>query len=204
MGLPAEKHRYSIQDYYRIENDSTAKHEFRDGEILAMAGGSPQHALLAANFIGELHVRLKGKPCKPYGSDLRVRIAAHDRTVYPDVSVICGEVQLDPDDKAGHTALNPRVVVEVLSPSTEAYDRGDKFAAYREIPSLAEYVLVSHSEPRVETFFRQEDGTWSFASFVGLNAQAKLRALLLEISLSEIYADIEFPPADAHAANEAP
>src|SRR5438046_313284 len=113
MGLPAQKHRYSIQEYYRIENDSTEKHEFRDGEILAMAGGSPQHALVALNFAVQLHACLKGKPCKPYGSDLRIRVTGQDRSVYPDVSVICGQVQLDPDDKAGHTALNPRVIVEV-------------------------------------------------------------------------------------------
>src|SRR5438105_2046577 len=117
MGLPVQKHKHSIQEFYRIENDATEKHEFRDGEILAMSGGSPQHALIALSIGAELRTRLKGKTCRPYGSDLRVRITGHDRTMYPDVSVICGPIEYDPDDKAGHTVLNPRLIVEVLSPS---------------------------------------------------------------------------------------
>lgn len=194
MGLPASKPRHSIQDYYRIENDATGKHEFRDGEILAMSGGSPPHALIAANVIAELRNRLRGKSCRPYTSDLRVRITGRQRSVYPDISVICGKIEYDPDDKAGHTVLNPRLIVEVLSPSTEAYDRGDKFTAYREVPSLAEYVLVSYSEPRVETYLRQADGTWTFSSASGSDAKAILRSLQLEIPLAEIFADVEFPP----------
>jgi Uma2 family endonuclease len=194
MGLPAHKPRYSIQDYYRIENDSSAKHEFADGEMLAMAGGSPQHAKIALKFAVQLDLQLKGRPCQPYGSDLRIRIPGRDRTVYPDISVICGEVQLDPDDKAGHSALNPRVVIEVLSPSTEAYDRGAKFADYREISSLLEYVLVSQTAPSIETFFRQENETWAFDSTAGLGASIKLRAVNVDIPLVEIYSGLEFPP----------
>jgi Uma2 family endonuclease len=194
MGLPAPKPQYSIQDYYRIENDATEKHEFRDGEILAMSGGSPRHALIAANVITELRARLKGKPCLPYTSDLRVRVTGQRRAAYPDVTVICGKIEYDPDDKAGHTVLNPRLIVEVLSPSTEAYDRGDKFAAYREVPSLAEYVLISHAEPRIETFLRQVDGTWAFSSSSGNDSKAILRSLQIELPLAEVYADVEFPP----------
>ena len=193
MSLLVEKHRHSIQDYYRIENDATEKHEFRDGEILAMSGGSPAHAKIAMNVAAVMWQRLKGKPCQPYGSDLRVRITARQRTAYPDVSVICGPIQLDPDDPSGHTVLNPRVIAEVLSPSTEAYDRGNKFAAYREIPSLSEYVLVSQSEPRVETFLRQPDGTWSLASHTGIDAVAKVRAVDVDLPLSEVFAGVEFP-----------
>src|SRR4051812_10736922 len=100
MGLPASKPRHSIQDYYRIENDASEKHEFRNGEILAMSGGSPQHAQIAANVIAELHNRLKDKPCRAYTSDLRVRVTGKQRTAYPDVSIVCGPVQLDPDDKS--------------------------------------------------------------------------------------------------------
>jgi Uma2 family endonuclease len=194
MGLPASKPRHSIQDYYRIENDATEKHEFRDGEILAMSGGSPQHAQIAANLIGEMRNQLKGKPCRLYTSDLRVRVRAQQRSMYPDASVICGPIEYDPDDKAEHTVLNPRVIVEVLSPSTEAYDRGEKFAAYRDMPSMQEYVLVSHAAARVESFFRQADGTWALASFGGADAKLTLRSLQVTISLAEIYADVEFPP----------
>ncbi len=194
MGLPGTKPQHSIQDYYRIENDATEKHEFRDGEILAMSGGAPRNALIAMRIGAALLARLRGKPCLPYGSDLRVRITGRQRCVYSDISVICGKLEYDPDDKAGHTVLNPRLIVEVLSPSTEAYDRGDKFAAYREVPSLQEYVLVSSVEPRIEMFFRQPDGTWAFSSFLGSESVAILRSLQLEMPLAEIFADVEFPP----------
>lgn len=202
MGLPASKPQHSIQDYYRIENDATnGKHEFRDGEILAMSGGSPQHALIAINVGSALRTLLKGKSCLPYTSDLRVRITGRQRSVYPDVSVICGKIEYDPDDKAGHTVLNPRLIVEVLSPSTEAYDPGDKFAAYRFVPSLAEYVLVSCSEPRVEAFLRKADGTWTLSSSSGMDATALLASLHIELPLAQVYADVEFaapaePPPD--------
>jgi Uma2 family endonuclease len=199
MGLAAKQHRHSILEYYRIENDSTERHEFRDGEILAMSGGSPQHSLIAVNIAAELRNRVKGKPCLPYGSDLRVRIAGRNQSVYPDVSVICGQIDYDPDDKAGHTVHNPRVIVEVLSASTEAYDRGDKFAAYRQIPSFFEYVIVSQSEPRVETFRRQEDGSWLISFFVGLDAVARLASIGVDLPLAEIYARVEFPPAEARS-----
>lgn len=194
MGVPAEKLRHSITDYYRIENDATTKHEFWDGQILAMSGGSPVHAKIAMNIGACLWNRLRGKPCQPYTSDLRVRVSGHPRTVYPDVSIICGEIEKDPDDRSGNTVLNPRLVVEVVSPSTEAYDRGNKFAAYRLIPSLSEYVLVSQLEPRVETFLRQDDGTWSLASHSGVEVTAKLRSIGVEIPLEEIFAGIVFEP----------
>lgn len=201
MGLPATKSRHSIQDYYRIENDATnGKHAFRDGEILAMSGSSALHALIAANVIAALRPRLKGKPCLPYTSDLRVRITGQQRSVYPDVSVICGKIEYDPDDKAGHTVLNPRLIVEVLSPSTEAYDRGDKFAAYRDVPSLAEYVLISYAKPRVETFLRQADGTWALSSSSGIDAKASLHSLDIELALADVYADVEFPIAQDEQA----
>src|SRR5438270_1004046 len=106
MGMPAQTRRYSLQEYYRIENDATEKHEFRDGEILAMSGGSDRHALIALNFAAEMRAGLKGKPCRAYGSDLRIRFVGLDRTAYPDASVVCGPIQHDPDDKAGHTILN--------------------------------------------------------------------------------------------------
>jgi Uma2 family endonuclease len=201
MGLPAKTPQYSIQDYYRIENDATEKHEFRDGEILAMSGGSPRNARIAVNVSAELHNRLKGKPCQPYSSDLRVRFVGQQRTAYPDVSVICGPIQYDPDDKAGHTVLNPRLIVEILSPSTEAYDRGDKFAAYRDIPSLEEYVLVLQHEPRVETYLRLDDGTWSLAPFAGLEMTARLRSIGVDLPLAEVYSGVEFTPASDSGAS---
>lgn len=194
MGVPAEKLRHAITDYYRIENDAATKHEFWDGRILARFSASPGHAKIAANISACLWNRLRGKRCQPYTSDLRIRVVGQQRTVYPDISIICGEIEKDPNDRSGNTVLNPRLVVEVVSPSTEAYDRGNKFAAYRLIPSLSEYVLVSQLEPRVETFLRQDDGTWSLASYTGVEATAKMRSIGVEIPLEEIFAGITFEP----------
>lgn len=193
MGLPAEKQRYTIAEYFQHERSALDKHEYRDGEILLMAGGSNDHSLKIANVIAALHGRLKGKPCRVYDSNLRVRIPRKVLYTYPDVSVICGKSEPDANDSAGETVTNPRLIVEVLSPSTEAYDRGEKFDRYRELESLQEYVLVSHEAPRVETFFRQPDGAWLLTPVSGLGASAKLRSLDIELPLSEVYSGIEFP-----------
>ena len=123
-----ERRRYTIEEYLRLERDSTRKHEFDDGEIIAMAGGSPEHALIVLNVGGEIRGRLKGGRCPAYSGDLRVRLSGRPKYVYPDVTVICGDVTRGPDDPARQTAMNPRLVVEVLSPSTdETYDRRGKF-----------------------------------------------------------------------------
>lgn len=188
--------RYTVEQYLRLERDSALKHEFRDGQIIDMAGGSAEHSLIIANLIGELRARLKGSPCRVYDSNLRVRIAKKLRYAYPDASVICGEAQFDPVDSARTTVTNPRVVIEVLSPATELYDRGEKFRRYLELESLEEYVLVAQDEARVETLFRQSDGTWLFATANGRDAAARLRSLRIDLPLAEVYAGVDFPPAD--------
>ena len=161
--------------------------------MLLMADGSADHSLIVANVIRHLGNRLDGKPCRVYDSNLRVRITKTVLYTYPDASVICGSRQIDPDDSAGQTILNPRVIVEVLSPSTEAYDRGEKFGRYRQLDSLEEYVLVSQLTPRVEMFFRQGDGTWLFDAASELTGTAKLRSLKIDLPLADVYAGIEFP-----------
>jgi Uma2 family endonuclease len=198
MGLPAAKRRYTIEEYYELERTSSERHEFDDGEILAMSGGSPPHSLVAVNVAAELRNRLKGSPCRPYGSDLRVRLAPLSRCVYPDVTVICGPLQYDPDDRSRHAVVNPTLVVEVLSPSTEAYDRGAKFKDYRQVNSLQEYVLVSQHAPLIEVFFRQPDGTWRFTPVSGVESDAHLRSIQVDLPLAEVYAGVEFdrdPPS---------
>src|SRR5216117_1450326 len=131
MNAELRKARYSIADYLASERTASEKHEYRDGEILLRAGGSADHSLVILNFGGELRQLLKGKPCQVYDSNLRVRIPRTILYTYPDVTVICGPRTLDPDDAQGETVTNPKLIVEVLSPSSEAYDRGDKFARYR-------------------------------------------------------------------------
>ena len=191
---PIHSHRFTIEDYLRLESDAVEKHEYRNGEIVAMAGGSPQHSLIIANLIRETGNRLKGKPCRVYDSNLRVRVSPTGLYTYPDLLVICGEPQFDPRDTRRTTVINPRTIVEVLSPSTEAYDRGDKFRQYLRIDSLREYVLVSQARPFVESFYLQADGTWLFAPVSGLETAAKLRSLDVDLPLAEAYVGIEFPP----------
>lgn len=201
MTQAASHHRYTIEEYLRRERDSVEKHEFDDGEILAMAGATRVHVLITGNVHGELRNRLRGKPCVPYGSDLRIRLSSPPKFVYPDVTVICGEPLADPDDRRGESFLNPRVIVEVLSSSTERYDRQEKFDRYRGIESFREYVLVSQDQARIETFYRQADGTWGFDVFTGLDAIVRLRSLGdLDLPLSEVYAGVEFPPAEPSVA----
>ena len=150
--MRAPRHRYSFEEYVALAELSNVKLEFFDGEIYAMAGGTPEHGELAVAVSSELRGQLESKPCRVFSSDVRVRVQATGLATYPDVSVVCGELQRDPAQAT--SILNPVVLVEILSDSTEAYDRGEKFEHYREIPSLREYVLVSHREALIEVFRR--------------------------------------------------
>jgi Uma2 family endonuclease len=179
-----------------MEAGARDRHEFHDGVVRMMAGGTYSHSIINANLIAELAQRLRGGPCRVAESNLRIRIKTRKDFVYPDASIICGGPSFDPDDKNQTTILNPRVVFEVLSDSTESYDRGDKFMLYREILSLEEYVLVSQHVARVETFTRQPDGLWRIEkTFEGLDAIARIACLNVEVTLREIYRDVAFPPA---------
>lgn len=200
MGMPARQRRYSIEEYLELELHADERHEYQDGEILAMAGGSPEQSFIIANFVRETGNALKGKPCRVAESNLRIRIPHRPRYMYPDASIICGPLQFDPQDTKRHTILNPKVIIEVLSPSTEAYDRGDKFTQYREIQAFEEYILISQDRPNLESFLRQADGAWSILNFTGLDTAAKIRSLGIAIPMTELYAGIEWPssaPADA-------
>jgi Uma2 family endonuclease len=152
--------------------------------------------LISANVGAALNARLKGKPCRNYDSNLRVR-AAVNRYLYRDNTVICGEVEYDPADPYGETITNPKVVVEVLSPSTERYDRTTKFDLYRKIAAMEEYVLIYQSEPRIEVFARKPDGTWSIDVAAGMSAVAKLRSINVDLPLVDAYANVDFDPPPA-------
>jgi len=194
LAQPLQPH-YTVANYYRIEADTTERHEYRDGEILAMSDVSPNHSLIIANLIREAGNRLKGKPCRVYDSNLRVRIPSVGRLTYPDVTIVCGRPEFDPQDPRQETVINPRLLIEVLSPSTESRDRGEKFDFYRMLASMQEYVLVYALQPKIEAFFRQPDGGWLFNLFTGLEAAATLRSVDVSIPLADVYADVEFPPA---------
>lgn len=158
MAEPARKPTYTFAEYLAQEATSNIRHEYLDGEIFAMSGGTIEHGAIAANVIRLLGNALLGKPCRVLTSDVRVRVLATGLATYPDVSVACGSLERDPED--ANTVVNPAVLVEVLSDSTEAYDRGEKFAHYRRIPSLQDYLLVSQHEMLIEHYRRSNDGTW--------------------------------------------
>jgi Uma2 family endonuclease len=190
---PYASRRYTLEEYFDLAEASEEKLEFRDGEILMMAGGTESHSLITANVVGELRARLKASPCRAYDSNLRVRARANRRYTYPDALVVCGERQFDPRDKKKLTVTNPTLIVEVLSDTTERIDRGEKFLAYIRAESLKEYVLVDQDAARLQTYFRQPDGTWSFAFFEGRDAVARLRSLEIDLPLSEVYTKVDLP-----------
>jgi Uma2 family endonuclease len=181
---PARLAHYDYEDYRRFEEATDAKHEYLHGQILAMAGGTPEHAALATAIIGLLERRLAGRPCYPFSSDLRVRVQATGLATYPDVTIICGALERDPEDP--NAAVNPTVLIEVLSPNTEAYDRGEKSEHYRRISSLREYLLVSHRERRVERWWRQGTDDWKHQS-AGRREVLHLSALGVELEIDAIY-----------------
>ncbi len=159
MNQPSQRHhRYTFADYLAYEEGANVKHEFLDGEIYAMAGGTPEHAALAAAVTTLIGAQLGDGPCRAFSSDLKVRVLATGLVTYPDLTVICGPVECDPQSRM--VAVNPTLIVEVLSDSTEEWDRGEKLEAYKKIPSLRECLLVSHRTPQIDLWVRNPDGSW--------------------------------------------
>ncbi|MBI4816559.1 MAG: Uma2 family endonuclease [Deltaproteobacteria bacterium] len=175
----------SYEEYLDRERSSEARLEYRAGEIVAMAGGTLEHARLSAAVAIALGRALTGRPCLVLTSDAKVRIDPADRTTYPDVSVVCGEMKRSPKDD--NAIINPKVVIEVLSDGTEADDRGDKFAAYRRLQSVDEYVLVSQREPRIEVYRR--DGFRWILTEARSGEKVSLPSLELELEVDQIYAN---------------
>jgi len=184
MAQPARPHhRYTYAEYLAYERDSALKHEFDDGEILAMAGGSRRHNALAFRICAALEAGRK-PGCVGFQSDQKVRVLATGRTTYPDVTVVCGPIEGDPADPSGDTITNPTLLVEVLSPSTEEGDRGAKWQHYQLIASLQEYVLVSQSEPRLERYRRLAGGAWEYSDVTTGTVQLSTGAVL---DLAQLY-----------------
>jgi Uma2 family endonuclease len=184
MATPAHRIHYSYAEYLALEETSNVKHEYFDGQIYAMAGGTPEHAALAATLIGLLFPSLRQSRCRAYDADLRIRIEATGLTTYPDITVVCGPRELDATDRLAVT--NPTLIAEILSRTTEAYDRGDKFDHYKHLPALKQYVLVSQHERRVEVWTRGADGTWAVASAVD-GEVAVLDAIDARLDVTELY-----------------
>jgi Uma2 family endonuclease len=183
----ATRPRYSIDEYVRLEEYANLKHEYLDGQVWAMAGGTPEHARLASAVNAALVTQLRGKHCAVYSSDARVRVGATGLDTYPDVTVVCGKEERDPADPLA--LANPIVLVEITSESTEAYDRGDKFEHYKQIPSLQEFVLVSHRAPKIEVYRRGEGGVWSMGQESRAGSTVRLASIGCAFEVGEIYAD---------------
>jgi Uma2 family endonuclease len=184
MIAPAPRHKHSLADYLAVEEMSAVRHEFLEGEIYAMAGGTPEHAALSAAAVVLLGSQLRGRPCRPYSADLRIRVPATGLATYADATIVCGEPERDRDSPTHVT--NPTVIVEVLSPSTEDYDRGEKREHYQRVESLREYVLVAQSRPRIEVFSRTETGDWSVKVF-GPGDVVDLGSVSCTFAVDELY-----------------
>jgi Uma2 family endonuclease len=189
MARPVE--RYICPDeYLAIERAAETKSEYFDGRLYAMAGVSRAHSLITSNFVRHLGNALDGSPCETYGSDMRVKVSPTGAYVYPDVTVACGEPEFE--DAHVDTLLNPTLIVEVLSPSTEAYDRGIKFAWYRQLLSVRECLFVSQDRPLVERFVRKGD-SWAFTEHSGLEDRLVVLDGIVRVPLAAIYERVVFP-----------
>jgi Uma2 family endonuclease len=183
LSRPRTEPYVTYAEYLAQEESSDEKLEYYDGRVYLMTGGTPEHAAISANVVAILHRQLT--KCRVYSADLRVRVRATGLATHPDVTVVCGKAELDPED--ANAITNPSVVVEVLSPSTERYDRNEKFAHYRQIPSLSAYVLISPLERRVEVYARADDGTWILREVT--TGAARLEAIGADLPIDDVYFD---------------
>lgn len=185
------KSRLTVAEYLAIERKAEFKSEFFDGQMYAMAGANRHHNIANENLSTEIGGLLKGTQCRTLSRDQRVRIGSTGLYCYPDLIIVCGPPEYaieDPD-----TLVNPRVIVEVLSDSTERYDRTTKFEHYQQLPSVMEYVMVSQHQPRCERFTRTAGGVWTFAAFVGMDAKLELTSVPVQVPLADIYTGVVFP-----------
>jgi Uma2 family endonuclease len=193
MGLPlTNKRRFTPAEYYSLEHEATYKSDFYDGEIYDMSGGTGDHSLIVANTTGSLWALLRHKPCKVYESNMRVAIRATGLRTYPDVSIYCNPLEYDFEDPKKTTAINPTVLFEVLSPSTERYDRGVKADHYRRIESLIAHAIVWQDEPKIELFER-DGGAWTSRSVNGLAGSIMIPGPGVALALADVYEGVEFP-----------
>ena len=190
----------TVEEYLVNERAAEERHEYLDGVVYAMAGESQQHGIISQNLSGQLYLQLRGKPCQTFIKDTKVRCGPDPQVLrsiknlfaYPDLVVVCGERSYH--DQYRDVLLNPTVIIEVLSETTKDYDRGEKFERYRTwLPSLAEYVIVHQTQPRIEHHQRQPTGQWLMTTFDGLDAVLNLPALACSLTLRDIYEGVVFP-----------
>lgn len=184
------KQRFTPEEYLAMEREAHYKSEYLDGEIFAMAGASPHHSLIATNTIRELSLQLMRRACQVYSSDMRIDLSKHGMYGYPDAVVVCGEPMFS--DKYRDNLINPIVIIEVLSKSTEAYDRGEKFIRYRKLKAFKEYLLIAQDTPYVEHYLRQPNHRWTLSEADGLRGSIYLPAIECTLKLAKIYDKVKF------------
>ena len=187
--LPHEPLRMTDEEYLAFENASETRHELIDGYIYDMAGGSENHSLICANIITSLNIQLRKKPCKVHGSDLRMKPKGKVSYFYPDITVVCGESKLT--DSSVPSLLNPTVIIEVLSPSTEKIDRGVKATSYREMPSVKAYAFVNQTTAHIELFMRMPNGHWELIDYKGLDSVVDLPVIDCNLALADVYDKVD-------------
>jgi Uma2 family endonuclease len=192
MGLPEIVY-ISEKEYLNAERLALNKHEYYKGEIFAMGGASIAHNKIAINCTVDIGYKLKGKKCQPFGSDLRVHIPKNTLFTYPDISIVCGEIETT-DDKFD-TITNPSVIIEILSPSTRNYDKGEKFTLYREIDSLQEYILIDSERIMVEKFIRNSDNSWQLTEYKYIDLSFSITTVDIEMQLADIYEGLSIAKA---------
>jgi Uma2 family endonuclease len=188
--LPSQRRRFTPQEYLTIERASSFRSEYLHGEIYAMAGASPAHTTIVNNLMGEVYARLKGTPCQGMALDMKVTLGNEALFAYPDFLIVCGEAQFL--DAEQDVLTNPVVLIEVLSPSTEKYDRTTKFDLYKNIPTLREYVLIAQDAPCVERFVRGENGEWEQRLVTGLEGSFTLESVSITLALRDLYDRLTF------------
>jgi Uma2 family endonuclease len=198
VGVPAMEHdvsskpkiRITPEEYLALERRAEIKSEYLDGEVFAMAGFMREHSSIVINILSELNAQFVDRPCEVHGPEMRVKVLPTGLYTYPDVLAVCGEPEFE--DAHMDTLVNPQLIIEVLSKSTESYDRGKKFAHYRAIASLREYILVSQTECRVERFLRQSDGQWLYTESVDPAGSIELASVACRLSLARVYHKVDF------------
>ncbi|MFC3562742.1 Uma2 family endonuclease [Pedobacter jamesrossensis] len=187
-----KKRHFTVAEYLEMEKASQEKHEYFQGEIFSMSGASTNHNLIFSNLFLQVGNNLKGKPCIPFGSDMRTQIIANGLFTYPDISIYCDEVKQSDVDK--ESFIEPTVIIKILSPSTKDYDRGHKFDLYKDIPTLKEYILIDSESISVEAFFIDKKNKWVLKNYQDITETMSFVSLKIDVALSEIYNRVKFDP----------
>ncbi|MCU0240306.1 MAG: Uma2 family endonuclease [Pyrinomonadaceae bacterium] len=195
--IPQEKLKYTLEEYLELDHNSEEKIEFWDGHIFTLAGASEAHNQIQFNCLVGLGNRLRGRSCRVYPSDMRIKVPIYPPYRYADLSALCGNKIIE---KLGKQELlvNPQLIIEVLSDSTESFDRGDKFTYYKSIESFNEYILIAQHRPHITQYVKQSENTWSYQEINGLDNQIHIYSMDCDLDLAGIYENVEFPPIQNH------